>query len=425
MTLGLSACGGSAAPTAAPTSASSPAAAASKPAGGSPAASNAAPASGKPIASAAGKPSGEPLKIGLISSFSGPSASAGTMQSLDMDIALEKIDAQGGVNGHPIQIIKEDAQLDPQGGVTALRKLAEQDKVLAVIGPVSSGQWDVAAPLANQLQVVDTNVNATKDDSTKPPWAFRLAGVDSDMAPIGIAGYHKQYPQVKKVVIVGDIREASSEYSVHQSYPKVLKELGFTILDTLGFPTGQTDFSAIVTKAKSLQPEGVITSMFLAEGLGLQKEMERQGLTVPAFTGPVLWALPFAPLSTKAASGWTNMGFYDVSPEADRAEARQFYDDYVKRTASINTVPKPLNVANNPVAYDPLLLYADIMRKANITPQTPVQEARTMIRDGLRAMKNYQGVGALWKDFKPSGDVNVDIFPLILDKDKGRWVRLK
>jgi branched-chain amino acid transport system substrate-binding protein len=367
--------------------------------------------------------SSEPLKIGFITALSGPAKLAGEMQKIAMDMALEKINSQGGINGHPVQLVTEDAQLAPPTAVTSVRKLAEQDRVLAIVGPISSGQWEVSAPLVNEVKIVATTANATKSNITKPPWAFRLVGVDMELAPVGMKGVRQKHPNVKRVVVVGDVREAASEYNVNTSYPQALKENGFEIVDTIGFPTGTTDFAPIVTRIKSRNPEALVMSLFLAEGLAIAKELERQAVNVPTFVGPVVWALPFAPLATPNTNGWLTVGYYDVSPQSARADVRDFYKEYVRRAEAIRGIPKPVNVTNNPIPHDVLMLYAEIIRKGGITPSTPLEEARTKIRDGMRAMKNFQGIGALYRDFKADGDVNMEIYPLILENKQ--WVRLK
>ena len=99
-------------------------------------------------------PSGEPIKIGWITALSGPSKLAGEMQKIGLDMAVEKINSQGGINGHPIQLVPEDAQLAPPAAVTSIRKLVEQDKVPAIVGPISSGQWEVATDLRANDAVV-------------------------------------------------------------------------------------------------------------------------------------------------------------------------------------------------------------------------------------------------------------------------------
>jgi branched-chain amino acid transport system substrate-binding protein len=397
------------APTAAPAKPTEAAKPADKPAD-KPAAAAASPA-------AAAKPaSGTPLPM------SGPGQLVGELQSVAVNMAVEKVNAEGGINGAPLQMEKVDAGLAPPEAVSAIRKLTEQDQVLALIGPVSSGQWEVGVPLVNQLEIPALCVNATKSKITAPPWAFRLVGVDDDMIPAAFKFFRQRHPDVKRVVVVGDVREASSEYAVNTSYPAALKDNGFQVVETIGFPTGTTDFAPTVTRIKGLNPEGLAISVFLAEGLALQKELEAQGVKVPTFVSPLLWAFPFSNLSTPAADGGINIGYYDVAPESPRPEARTLNDEFVKRAEQVQAIPKPVNVANAPIAYDAVMLYARIMREAGITPQTPVKEARTKIRDGLRAMKNYQGGGILYREFKPDGDVVMDMLPLVLDKQKNRWL---
>ena len=407
-----------AAPAAKPTDAPKPAEAA-KPADKPAAAASPAAVGDKPAAKPA---SGTPVKLGWILPLSGPGQLVGELQRVAVTMAVEKVNAEGGINGAPVEVVPVDAGLAPPEAVSAIRKLTEQDNVFAIIGPVSSGQWEVGVPLVNQLEIPALCVNATKSKITAPPWAFRLVGVDDDMIPAGIKAFRQRFPDVKKVVVVGDVREASSEYAVNTSYPAALKENGFQVAETIGFPTGTTDMAPTVTRIKSLNPEGLAISAFLAEGVALQKELEAQGVKVPTFVSPLLWAFPFSNLSTPGADGWMNIGYYDVAEESPRPEARALNEEFVKRAEQVQAIPKPVNVANAPIAYDAVMLYTKIMREAQITPSTPVKEARTKIRDGLRGMKNYQGAGMLYKEFKPDGDVVLDMLPLVLDKSKNRWM---
>lgn len=380
-------------------------------------------AAAQPAASAAAaRPaSGPPVKLGWITALSGPAQVFGEMHRIAGSIAVDKINAEGGINGSPLEIMYENGELAPPQGVAAIRKLAEQDGVFGLVGPISSGQWEVGVPLVNQLEIPAINVNATKSGIASPPWAFRLVGVDDDMVPVGIRAFRDKNPGVKRVVIVGDVREASSEFAVNTSYPAALKANQFDIVETIGFPTGTTDFSPIVTRIKGLNPEGLAISVFLAEGLALQKELEAQGVKVPTFVSPILWAFPFANLATDAANGWMTIGYYDAVADSPRPEGRAMYEEFVRRAAPVAGIPKPVNVANAPIGHDAVLLYAKVMRDAGITAATPVKEARTKIRDGLRGMKNFQGAGWTYKEFKPDGDVVLDFVPLVVDKPQRRW----
>jgi len=86
----------------------------------------------------AGAPSGDPIKIGHIVNLSGPEAFVGQEQEAALEVALNVVG--NGIAGHPVQIIKEDAAGTSDGALAAAKKLVEQDKVTAILGPTEIGQ---------------------------------------------------------------------------------------------------------------------------------------------------------------------------------------------------------------------------------------------------------------------------------------------
>jgi len=89
------------------------------------------------------------LVLGFLASESGPFVSLSRPNEVAARIAVDEINAAGGVNGKKIRYISFDTAGNPGQTVVGLRKLAEDDKVLAIIGPFSSGQVQVAAPARN------------------------------------------------------------------------------------------------------------------------------------------------------------------------------------------------------------------------------------------------------------------------------------
>src|SRR3990172_9238351 len=104
-------------------------------------------------APAAPKPTGAPIKIGFLTPLSGPMAPNGHPQKYGPIIAVEDINNSGGINGSPVQLVMYDNPFDPRQAVTLVRKLAEEDKVFAIVGPYATSEYEVAAPLSNQLQI--------------------------------------------------------------------------------------------------------------------------------------------------------------------------------------------------------------------------------------------------------------------------------
>ncbi|HLB11713.1 MAG TPA: ABC transporter substrate-binding protein, partial [Dehalococcoidia bacterium] len=177
------------------------------------------------------KPTGTAIKIGYLTPLTGPTAAYGQMESIMVFLGEEDVNKTGGINGSPLQVIRYDSPFDPKQAVTLVRKLALDDKAFAILGPFSSGEMDVAAPLANDLQVPVIGMKTTKPGFSENhrPWEFRVTVTDDIMTPALVAAFKKANPNVKKVLIVGDTKEAVTESMVNAVFPKYLKEAGYEV----------------------------------------------------------------------------------------------------------------------------------------------------------------------------------------------------
>ncbi|MBW2991330.1 ABC transporter substrate-binding protein, partial [Candidatus Woesearchaeota archaeon] len=96
----------------------------------------------------------EPIRIASVLPLTGPAAYAGTWISQGLELALEEVNREGGVNGRPLEIIYEDDQCNPQRAVTAMNKLIYADGIKVVLGPQCSSGILAAAPIAEKEEVI-------------------------------------------------------------------------------------------------------------------------------------------------------------------------------------------------------------------------------------------------------------------------------
>ena len=94
------------------------------------------------------------ITIGLNMVKSGALKNLGEATETSVDIAVDEINAKGGINGHKLKVIKYDTGSDPKQAATATQKFAQDDGALAVIGPFSSGEAAVAFPVGERLGIV-------------------------------------------------------------------------------------------------------------------------------------------------------------------------------------------------------------------------------------------------------------------------------
>ena len=210
-----------------------------------------------------------PVKIGLITPLTGPIGSYGKAQELVMKLAVEDVNAKGGINGSPLVLDAQDSTADPGQAVLLFRKFANEG-YFGVVGPMSGTQWETVSPLANRIQMPAISVNAIKPGITVRPWTIRLQPPDDTLMPEGVKEFLKAFPQIKKVVIMADVREASSKASA-DAYAAIAKQSGLEVLDTVEFSSRATDFSAAAIEIKSRNPDAILAAAFPAQAMLIAK----------------------------------------------------------------------------------------------------------------------------------------------------------
>ena len=364
-----------------------------------------------------------PIKLGAITALSGPFAGYGKIQEMHLRLAIEDLNAKGGVNGSLLQLDVGDAQGDPAQSVTLFRKF-EGDGFFGVVGPLTGTQWETVSALANQINMPAIAVNATKPGITVKPWTLRLHPADDTLMPDGVKDFLKAYPKVKKVVIVADVREASSKASA-DAYAVLAKQLGLEVLDTVEFSSKATDLSAAVIQIKGENPDAIFSAAFPPQAMLLAKDMNTQGVKVPVLNTSILWAGPFINMVGELGRNWHVIGFStnDASPEGYSDPA--LYSTIVKRilAKADPSLGVPPNVSNWAMGYDAIMLYADIMKRNGIDGKTDPKKAREIIKNEFAKLKTFSGVFKY--SIRDTGDSSLPATVLIADVDHKVWKFLK
>ncbi|MDP2936505.1 MAG: ABC transporter substrate-binding protein [Dehalococcoidia bacterium] len=377
-----------------------------------------------PTTAAPAKATGAPIKVGFITPLSGPQAYLGVMSKIAVDLAVEDTNASGGINGSPVELFVEDSPFDPKQAVTAVRKLAEQEKVFAIIGPFATAEYEVAAPLAVDLKILVVGPTSMIPDlsAKNRPWAFGMNIPHEISAPRYIADFKKVYPNIKRVVLVGDTKERVTEYATKNVLPKVIADSGLQLLDTITFDTGIADFSAIVTKIKGLNPDGIVLSSLLGAALGLAKELQRQQVTVPVVTNTNPLSGSIIELGAAAVEGWVQPTLFDLENPDPKVQS------FVKRVferaeADAKVKPKPRIIVVEALYYDTAMMVFDSMRKGGVKADTALQDARQKTIDNMNGKKDYPGISGLWS-IGPDGHGIRQAGPsIVLQKGQYKFIR--
>lgn len=364
---------------------------------------------------AQGKP---PIKVGFILPYTGFASNLVPYFETGFLMGLEDVNTAGGVNGSKLEALKEDDQLRPAESVRAYRKFA-RDGVVAVFGPISSTSWENVVPLTEQEKVPVVNTTAQKPQISNSKYTLRMTSHDLNMMPSGVAQFAKLKPNVKRVVIMGDVKEVATKTAL-DSFEAEAKKNGITVIETIDFTTTTTEFSPVVIKLRDLKPDAIMIASLTGAFAALAKEMKAQNFSVPVLSNLIFW-----PANGVNLIAPLNMEVYAMGFATNERTNNAAYNSYIERYQAAlkdnDKVAKPANAANSVIAYEAVQLVAKIMRDKGIDGNTPVEKARETIAAELGNVREYKGA-LLNFTFDAKRDANVPVRLLRADNEKQMWV---
>lgn len=363
---------------------------------------------------------GREVVLGAIVPSSGHFAEWGRTNTVTLKMLEKQVNDAGGVNGAKLRIVIYDDAARPAQATNVLRKVAGDDKALAIAGPLTSSAAEVAFPVANQMQVVATSQASSKPGVAKAnrPWAFRNT-IDEGILAKTTVPYFKKTFNINTVAIIYDAKDATAAVVGTKIMPAVLKENGITVLnenDLLSFNTGDLDISAQVTKLKSLNPDGVVVSADYGPGVTVLREMKRQGLMKPVvsstqlISSAILKAAPEIPIVAPAT-------FY-ATMKAEKAQ--KFVSELqplLRKESGLPAEIEPSMYDAN--IYEIMNMYLAAVKEAGVSAKPEDLAAdRTKIRDYMANLKGFEGLGGPIS-FNPDGDAIKAFY--IVQGQNGAW----
>ena len=241
-----------------------------------------------------------PIKIGAIFSITGPASFLGAPEAKTAEMLAKKINAAGGVNGQPIQLVMKDSGGNPEKTVSFAKQLIEEENVLAIIGPSTSGETMQIKPICEEAGMIliscaaaETIVNPVakfvfktpQKDSQAVTWIYRT------MKAMGIT----------KIGIV------SSNDGFGSAGKKQLEDLaktdGIEILTSEVYDKQATDLTDILTKLKGAGVQAVVNWSIVPAQSIAAKNMKQLGMDVPLFQSHGFGNHKYVEAAGKAAEG--------------------------------------------------------------------------------------------------------------------------
>jgi branched-chain amino acid transport system substrate-binding protein len=363
---------------------------------------------------------GREIVLGAIVPSSGPFAEWGRANTVTLQMLEKQINGGGGINGAKLRIVILDDATKPAQATNNLRKIAGDEKALAVAGPLTSGAAEVAFPVANEMKIVSTSQASSKPGVAKlnRPWAFRNT-IDEGVLGGTTIPYYKKSFNIKSVAIIFDAKDATAATVGSKIMPGLMKDNAIEILnanDALSFNTGDLDVSAQVTKMKALNPDGVVISADYSQAVTVIREMKRQGLIKPVvgstqlISSAILKAAPEIPIVAPAT-------FYPTM-KGDKSE--KFVNELQPLLRNTSGLPPEIE----PSMYDANIfeimgIYIDAIKTTGVTGKPEDLEAdRTKVRDYMAKLVGFPGLGGPI-GFNDDGDAIKAFY--ILQGENGAW----
>ncbi|HEV8306705.1 MAG TPA: ABC transporter substrate-binding protein [Methylomirabilota bacterium] len=374
------------------------------------------------VLSAQARLAGAEVKLGAAFPLTGIWSEWGKKDKVALDMAVEEINAAGGVGGVPVRYAIYDTASKPPDAAALVRRLASDDKVLAILGPFSSSECEVAFPVGVQLKIPMIAQASSKPGigAANRPWAFRMNVDEGRMAQPAVKFWVKHY-SVKTAAVVHDVKDAVGQILGSRVLPAVAKQNGVALVNEGDFVTFQTkdiDFSPQVTKLRGLRFDGLIFGGAFPDAINFVKEARRQGLRQPIVGGNPLMHENFARNTGEAGEGVVAPTPWNPSLPDERVQA--FVRKFAERAQAAGLPPTPEMVNVN--VYETVSLLKDIVERKGATnrPEDLARD-RERIMQGLTETASFPGLAGKF-GFNQEGDGVKDVYVMMVKN--GRWAQV-
>ncbi|HSS45017.1 MAG TPA: ABC transporter substrate-binding protein, partial [Thermoanaerobaculia bacterium] len=222
---------------------------------------------------------GDEIRIGEYGSLTGTTATFGQSTDHAIRMAIDEINAAGGVLGRKILVFVEDDQSKPEEAATAVTKLINQNHVVAMLGEVASTRSKAAAPICQANGIPMISPSSTNPGVTQiGDYIFRVCFIDPFQGAV-MATFAADTLKLKKVAILVDVR---NDYSVglQTFFRQHFKQLGGQVVSEQSYSEGDSDFHAQLTQIRSANPEAIYIPGYYTDVANIAKQV--RGIGIPA-----------------------------------------------------------------------------------------------------------------------------------------------
>ncbi len=337
----------------------------------------------------------ESYKLGAILPLTGRVAMLGENVRNGMQMAMEEINAAGGINGKMLEIQFGDSRNDPKEGVSLMNKFTSVSNLPVVVTAMTS----ITSPLIPIAERNNTVIFATMVSSptfaNKSEYLFRcFTRAETEVPPLAKIAYEEI--GMRRIISLYVDDDFGKGYTV--SYKTEFEKLGGKIVGEIPFARGGSDFRNTIAKLKSIEADGIyLVGYDKAMGL-IPKQIREMGIKTPLLANASMASPAYLKIAGEASEGIVLMNFAFSTRSPKTEEGKKLVDKYKEKFGS---TPLVLTV----IGYDIVGLLAKAIQTNGYGSDN--------IRLGLLSIQDFDGViGKLM--VQPDGEVDVPLMPLVI-----------
>ncbi|MCK4258460.1 MAG: ABC transporter substrate-binding protein [Halanaerobiales bacterium] len=341
------------------------------------------------------------VKIGLSAPITGNYAEFGENFRYSVQMAADKINAAGGINGRQIEIVVMDSKGDPREAAIIAQRFVQDKKIVAEIGDFTSTSCLAAAPIYERNGMVQLSPTASHPAyAPSGTYMFGIVGTQDAEGPFNVKYIAQDFLEMKNVAVI----YINNDWGVvtKDRFVSAAKEFGLNVTSVQPFFEGERDFNAILTKMRQTNPDGIYIAAMYNEASLVARQIQKMGWDVKMSAPSSVFSDNLLTLGGEAVEGLATNTFFALNDP--NPEVQEFITEFKERAGR----DPNLHAA---CAYDTMMILAEAIEKAGFD--------RKDIRDALAQTENFQGVtGSI--TFTKDGDVIRKYKIMVVEN--GEWV---
>lgn len=329
----------------------------------------------------------ETVKIGLLVPLTGPAAADGLSVLNAVKIAVDRVNAAGGVLGKKVELVYYDDRTDPKEAVAVAYKLIEKDKVVAAVGGSYSMPTRAVAPIFQESRIPLVAAYAVHPDITKAgEYCFRngfLGTVE------GAAAGHVAVEMLKAKRVAILTMDNDFGRTLDEGFRKYVQDKGVEVVYEKLYPLAEKDYKPYLSAIKEAKPDLIFVAGYYAQAGNIVRQSKEIGLNVQILGEEGFDSPKFLEIAGDAAEGVI------IVTNLNRDDPRPVVQEFVKEyKARYNIIPDMVGAS----AYDAFMIIVDAIRRAGTTEPDKVRKA-------IAETKGFDGLTGVINGFTEIGEV--------------------